>query len=179
MSAREEAMHALVVGTFLPMLEALGDWISRGAAGAAASRALVTTTLAPEMYDLGQQIRVACTHAIESACHLAERVPPVLGAHPGDDVAALSALIAETRTKLAALPPRAFRGAAERTLTIPLESGLAMTMRGDRFARDWALPLFYFHVVLAYGMARHAGVPLGVREYLAHVGDAIHPARER
>lgn len=167
------ALHTLVVGTFSPMLASLRDWIARAPAGKRASRALVETTLAPEMYGFGKQVRVACAHAVESASRLAQIPLAPLDAHPGDDTSALEALLDETTARLRALPQRAFRGAETRTLVVPLEAGMTMTMTGERFARDWALPLFYFHVVLAYGMARHAGVPLGTRDYLQHIGDAI------
>lgn len=171
------SMHTLVVGTFVPMLGSLRDWLTRASARKSSSDALFETTLAPGMYGLGLQVRVACDHALASAARLAEEPSPQIAPAAGTDVEGLRTLLDETIATLLALPERAFRGAEERTIEMALDEGLVMKMTGERFARDWALPLFYFHVVLAYGMLRHAGTELGTREYLQHIGDAITPAK--
>ncbi len=171
-------MRAMLLDTFVPMLRTLSSLLEAGHAHARASGrdpdALFGATLAPGMYSLGLQVRVACDHAIDSTARLlgAER-PPL--EHRGDTLDSLEATIASTIAVLEALPDD-FASAAERTIEMPLQDGLVMQMRGERFVRDWALPLFYFHVVLAYAMLRHEGVDVGVEHYLAHIGDAIHPA---
>jgi hypothetical protein len=43
-----------------------------------------------------------------------------------------------------------------------------LTVNGLQLARDWMVPNFYFHVVIAYGILRHNGVDLGKRDFLAH-----------
>lgn len=170
-------MRAMLVGTFVPNLRTLSSLLEVGRAHFRASKrepdALFDATLAPGMYGVGWQVRVACDHAMESMARLVGKEHPNLE-HGGDTLDDLAATIATTVAFLEAAPADDFAGAAERTIRMPLREGLVMQMRGDRFVRDWALPLFYFHVVLAYAMLRHAGVDIGVESFLGHIGDAIH-----
>jgi hypothetical protein len=39
-------------------------------------------------------------------------------------------------------------------------------MTGDDYFLEHALPNFFFHLTHAYAILRHAGVPLGKRDYL-------------
>jgi hypothetical protein len=48
-------------------------------------------------------------------------------------------------------------------------------MNGLDFLRAWALPHFYFHVVTAYDILRHNGVPIGKQDYLSQVGAFVRP----
>ena len=41
-----------------------------------------------------------------------------------------------------------------------------MTFTGKDFLFQFSLPNFLFHVVTAYGLLRHKGVPLGKVDYL-------------
>ena len=42
-----------------------------------------------------------------------------------------------------------------------------MTFTGSDFLMRFVLPNFYFHVVTAYAILRHQGVPLGKMDFLA------------
>jgi hypothetical protein len=46
-------------------------------------------------------------------------------------------------------------------------------MTGLRFVRDWSQPHFYFHVTTAYVVLRSAGLSVGERDYVRHVGAYI------
>lgn len=170
-------MRGMLVGTFVPLLRTLSSLLEAGRAHFRASRrdpdTLFDATLAPGMYGVGSQVRVACDHAMESMARLVGKERPRLE-HGGDTLDDLAVTIATTVAFLEGVPADDFAGAAERTIRMPLREGLVMQMRGDRFVRDWALPLFYFHVVLAYAMLRHEGVEIGVENYLGHIGDAVH-----
>ncbi len=59
---------------------------------------------------------------------------------------------------------------------------LELTKRFDRFdltaatyVRDWALPQFYFHIVAAYAVMRHLGVPLGKADYAGYMMQHLRP----
>ena len=41
-----------------------------------------------------------------------------------------------------------------------------MTFKGQQYLVNFVLPNFYFHTTAAYAILRHAGVPLGKRDYL-------------
>lgn len=173
-------MHAMLVRTFVPMLGTLGDLLQKGRAHAISDGrdpdVLFGATLAPGMYGLGAQVRVACDHALESSARIAGVDRP-RHAPSADTIDDLLAEIGSTIAFLERLPEAPF--ASERIVTLPLEGDLVLEMDVARFVRDWALPLFSFHVVLAYGILRHEGVEIGVRDYLAHIADAIRSGDAR
>lgn len=42
-------------------------------------------------------------------------------------------------------------------------------MTGEQYARDWALPQFYFHIVIAYAILRNQGIQIGKADYVPHM----------
>lgn len=172
-------VHAMVSGTFLPMLNTLSSLLDKGAEYSTAEKrdpaALVGARLAPDMFPLSMQVRLACVHARDCAALLTGRTPPQF---EGEDesMAAMKARIAETVSYIESVPAAAFEGAANRSIKHALRNGLSLEMSGLQFLRDWALPHFYFHVVTAYDILRHNGVAIGKRDYLSHVGYAIRQA---
>ena len=42
-------------------------------------------------------------------------------------------------------------------------------LTAEKYARDWAIPQFYFHLMAAYAILRGQGVPLGKIDYVAHM----------
>src|SRR5690606_35873506 len=116
-------MRALLVGTFVPMLRTLSSLLEAGRAHFRASRrdpdALFDATLAPGMYGVGSQVRVACDHAMESMARLVGKERPHLE-HGGDTLDDLAVTIATTVAFLEGVPVDDFAGAAERTIQMPL-----------------------------------------------------------
>jgi hypothetical protein len=49
-------------------------------------------------------------------------------------------------------------------------------MTGEQYARDWALPHFYFHVVTAYAILRNQGLEIGKVDFMPHMAAYIHGA---
>jgi hypothetical protein len=170
------AMYAMAVGTFVPMLHTLSELLDKGCQHADArqqdAETLVQARLAPDMFPLALQIRLACMHARDGAALLANQTPPQFETDD-ETMPELRARIAQTSTYVEDLPASAFDAAADRTLKHSLQNGLSLEMTGLQFLRDWALPHFYFHAVTAYDILRHNGVTLGKRDYLRHVGYAI------
>ncbi|EJZ57967.1 hypothetical protein I1A_002292 [Pseudomonas fluorescens R124] len=62
-----------------------------------------------------------------------------------------------------------FHPNAKRQISIELPKGIAFDMSGSEFAVDWAMPQFYFHLITAYNILRHNGVPLGKADYVQHM----------
>ena len=60
-------------------------------------------------------------------------------------------------------------GFAQRKIAIELPNGMAFDMTGSEYAVNWATPQFYFHLVTAYNILRHNGVPLGKVDYVQHM----------
>jgi len=171
--------YEFAIQTFKPMLSTLANLLDKGAAHAAATgldpAALVEGRLAPDMFTLAQQVEQACAYAIGAVRSLTGAEPP---AFEGADAsfADLKARIAHALAFVESAPAAAFAGAEDRTVTLPLRGGLVLEAKGYQVLRDWSLPHFYFHVVTAYDILRHAGAPIGKLDYLAHVGYAIRQA---
>jgi len=126
------------------------------------------------MYTLAQQVRLACDHARTGTARLLGRDP----AKPLDDdetIDGLQARIAGTVDWLKKVSPEGFDGAEERDCSMPLPGGKRIEMNGQQFLVAWALPHFYFHLVTAYDILRHEGVPIGKQDYLSQVGAFIRP----
>jgi hypothetical protein len=42
-------------------------------------------------------------------------------------------------------------------------------MTGNEYVVNWVTPQLYFHLVTAYSILRHNGVPLGKADYVQHM----------
>jgi hypothetical protein len=161
--------------SFAPMLESLSEWLAKGAAHAKPRKLdLVNARLAPDMYSLAQQVQLACHHARDGVTRLmgkrAPSTPPVQ-----TTIRALQKQIASTVAHLRRVQSRTIDPA--RDCSIPIDDERVIRMNAATFLRVWALPHFYFHVVTAYGILRHHGVPLGKQDYLAQLGPLIQSRR--
>lgn len=174
-------LTTLLVPTYVQMLEALSRWLTKAQAqlpGDAAD-ALLTARLAPDMFPLATQIRFACVQAQEGLYRLrGEEFPPQLtdlldegrnaGDHPGT-MADAQARLAETIALVNALAADMATDDPHRPIAHALPIGLVFDLSADQYARDWAIPQFYFHVMTAYALLRQAGVELGKADYVAHM----------
>jgi len=181
----EDAMSLtnLLVPTFAQMLSALSTWLDKGAAREAASGRVadevLSLRLAADMYPLSSQVRFACFQAQEPVYRLrGEPLPEALlevrregwsgGEQPGT-LAQAQGRIAEAIQFLTAVGPNALDEGAGLAIVLGLPNGMAFNMTGESYARDWALPQFYFHVTTAYGILRNHGTELGKADYVAHM----------
>jgi hypothetical protein len=48
-------------------------------------------------------------------------------------------------------------------------------LTAEQYARDWTLPQFYFHLMIAYSILRSAGVNLGKADYVTHMFACLRP----
>lgn len=79
------------------------------------------------------------------------------------------ALIDQTLDYLATSEAEEIDAGASRHVAIELTDGLAFDMKGDEYATNWATPQFYFHLIAAYCILRHNGIPLGKADYVPHM----------
>lgn len=155
------------------MLESLSAILDKAKTHAAVTGSdLPSARLAPDMYTLALQVRLACDHAHNGTARLLGR-EPALAADGDVTLDDLKARIATTVTHLWAFTPDTFEGAEKRDCSITLPGDKVIEMDGLRFLTAWALPHFYFHLVTAYDILRHKGVPLGKQDYLSQVGAFI------
>lgn len=170
------SVYAMSVETFVPMLRNLSNLLDKGSALASAKGfdpvILVNARLAPDMFGLAQQVRIACDQAMGATARLMGREPLRLEDNE-QTLADLKSRISRTIQILEGAQPADFQGAESRDIKMPLRDGLVLEMKGAQYLRDWALPHFYFHVVTAYDILRHNGVDIGKRDYISHAASAI------
>ena len=171
------SIHDLCVGTFVPMLRSLSQIFDKAIAQAAEKNidlvALPQARLAPDMFPLTRQVQIACDIAKGAVARLMGDEPP---RHEDNEttIEDLKARIAKAVAYMQGVRADAFDGAERRAILFPLIDDLVFDAKGFAYVRDWAFPHFYFHVVTAYDILRHAGFDIGKRDYLSHAGPHIH-----
>lgn len=179
----------ILVPSLVQMLRGLAAWLEKAVAheeeAGRSPDALMALRLAPDMYPLSAQIRFVCFQAQEPVWRLTGRPLPeaVLAIRqegwsanerPGS-VAEARARIEESLATLEGIGPNALDGGADAAISLDLPNGIVFDMNGTQYARDWALPQFYFHLSTAYGILRSHGVELGKADFVAHMFAYIRP----
>lgn len=135
---------------------------------------LLVARLAPDMFPLAAQVRFSCVQAVQPATRLGVAGAPAF-ADDASDFAGLQAQIAEALAWLGAVDPSAVEGDPDRPVSFDLPNGMAFDMTAFTYVRDWAQPQFYFHLVTAYAILRHLGVPLGKADYVGYMMAYLRP----
>lgn len=175
------SLTELLIPTYKQMLNHLSGWLDK--AGDKASK-LLDHRLAPDMHPLDSQVRFVCHQSKEAVCRLqGKEIPPLQSAELPETVGTVDdakARIQEALTFLEALEPNALDdlSISERTITLELPGGMTFDMTAAQFARDWALPQFYFHITVAYSILRNAGIELGKADYVPHMFVYLRPGTE-
>ncbi len=177
----------LLVPSYTQMLQALSGWLAKAQKqlGHSAAEALLSARLAPDMYPLASQIRFACLQAQEAVFRLkGEPYPEFLdqlageGQNAGDRPGSISdaqARISEALSFLNDLGSDALDAGAKRSIALELPDGTIFDMSGEQYARDWAIPQFYFHLVTAYAILRSQKIELGKADYVQHIFAYLRP----
>jgi hypothetical protein len=162
------SMYQASVPAFLQMLGGLSGVLAKAEADAAARKidqaVLLDYRLAPDMFPLIRQIRIAADFAKSCPARLAGVEVP---SYPDDETsfAELRARIEKTIAFVHGFEPEAIDGSEEREIAITV-GGRPMTFKGQEYLVNFVLPNFYFHTTVAYAILRHCGVPLGKRDYM-------------
>ena len=177
----------LLVPTYRQMLQRLSSWLDKAEAQApeGGADALLSASLAPDMFPLSTQIRFACVQVQEGVFRLkGEEFPASIHAlleegrdareRPGT-IADAKARIEQTIALLDAQAPNALDGDPTRPIAHALPAGMIFDLTAEQYARDWALPQFYFHVMIAYAILRSEGIELGKADYVAHMFGYLRP----
>ena len=153
---------------FTKMLRSLDKWLEKAVAHAAAKsfdpQVLLQSRLAPDQYALLRQVQAACDAAKSAAARLSAEEPPK---HP-DTEQTLEEIRARIQTCLSYLEskkPEQFAAAEKKIVALPFMPGKGLL--GVDYARELALPNFYFHVSMAYAILRHNGVNLGKSDFIS------------
>jgi hypothetical protein len=177
----------LLVPTYAQMLRALSGWLAKAEAQRPAGEAdaLLATRLAPDMFPLLTQVLFTCVQAQEGVFRLQRRDFPqsiqVLlddGRSAGEQCGSIAdarARIAETVAVVEAAAADGVTIDASAPIVHSLPNGMVFDLTAEQYARDWALPQFYFHLMTAYAILRAQGVELGKADYVAHMFAFLRP----
>lgn len=152
--------------TFDQLLATLDHLLGKAAASEQ-GEALLQARLAPDMLPLATQVRFT-TQQVYNTLNRAYGA-----SHSGADtdhpsIAAARAHLAEVRALIAAA--RQTTPLAEDAMVeFDLPNGMAFALTVSDYVRDWALPQFHFHLMTAYAVLRHAGLPIGKADYMGYM----------
>lgn len=163
------SMHEASVGVFVPFLGNLSTLLDRASAYAEARKidpsVLLKMRLAPNMYNLIQQVGEANRHAVTASALLAGR-SALAFPDSEPDIAGLKSRIASAIDFVGGLPRGTIDDAAEREVVFTFKSGTQRSFTGRTLLLTFSVPQFFFHVTTAYDILRHAGVDLVKKDFL-------------
>ena len=127
--------------------------------------ALCGTSLAPDMWPFAKQVICTCQHsawAIEAAFS-GENIPDM---SPGPmNFAELGQHVSSALESLNALTPQRLETASQ-DLVIFRIGERQMPFTVTNYLLSFAMPNFYFHAAMAYGVLRNQGLKVGKRDFL-------------
>ena len=119
--------------------------------------------LAADMLPMYRQVETAAYFALRTAYPLAGlAVPSCVAAEPSTE--ALRESIKNTIRLVAALSPSQFENAQSRSISEKAGSA-AVKLPAQAFLAEFALPNFFFHLNMAYAIARMSGCAVGKADY--------------
>lgn len=157
------SLYTFTVPLFSKSLNGLRACIQKAQAFGVDESVLMNDALFPDMFPFVRQVQIACDNAKGATARLGGVAIPSFP----DTETTLDHLIQRIDATVAfveSIPASAFEGAEERQVTLPYFKDKYMT--GFDYAREYALPNFFFHVTIAYGLMRKAGVPLGKADFM-------------
>jgi uncharacterized protein len=177
----------ILAPTYLQMLKALSAWLDKAETQVPDGKAevLLSARLAPDMFPLSTQIRFACVQAQEGLYRLLGQSFPHsvemllnegrnAAEHPGS-IADARARIGESIVLVEAAASNALDADPATPIAHTLPMGMVFDLTAEQYARDWALPQFYFHVMIAYAILRAEGIDLGKADYVTHMFAYLRP----
>jgi len=163
------SIHEASVGVFVAYLANLSGLLDHASAHAKArnidASVLLGLRLAPNMYNLRQQVGEANRHAVLSCALLAGR-EPLAFANVEPDMAELKSRISATIDYIQGLPRDAIDGAGDKEVVFTFKNGATRPFTGRSLLLTFSVPQFFFHVTTAYDILRHAGVDLAKKDFL-------------
>ncbi len=149
------------------MLNNLDTWLEK-AIGHAKAKSFdpaiyLAARLAPDQYPLVRQVQSSCDNAKFAAARLSGKEAPK---HPDTEqtMDEIRARIRSCTTYLDTFKSADFDGAEKRPVELSFMPGKVIS--GSDYLTEMALPNFYFHVVTAYSILRHNGVPVGKSDFI-------------
>ena len=158
-----DSIYEFTVPVFIKMLGGLKGVLQKAKEHGLDEATLLNDKLAPDMFPLVKQVQTATDNAKGVVGRLTKVEAPKY-----EDTemtfAELDARIDKTIAFLQTVKKEDFADAAQAQVTMPWFPGKFMT--GFDYAREYAIPNFFFHVATAYGIVRKNGVQIGKADYI-------------
>ena len=163
------SMHQVSAPVFVQGLKGLLNVLRKTAAHVDAKgidpTAILQARLYPDMFPFVRQVQICTDFAKGPVARLAGEEPPAWE----DIETSLAELIARVERAIAyveAVDAARLEGSEDRDITL-VRRGETSVVKGQPYLLGQAIPNFYFHLTTAYAIARHNGVEIGKRDYLA------------
>jgi hypothetical protein len=128
---------------------------------------LANARLAPDMFPLLSQVKIATDHAKGCCARLAGVEAPVF-----DDkettLEELQARIKRVLVFIGGLKAAQFEGSETRDIEVKTPVG-TFSFNGLDYINGWVLPNYFFHATTTYNILRHNGVELGKKDFLGMI----------
>lgn len=167
------SMHQVSIPVFIRGLQALSGLLEKGAAHASeagvAPQTLIQARLAPDMLDLAGQVQRASDTSKLSGQRLSGVASPSM---PDTETTfpELIKRVADTVAYLETLDEAALAGSQAKTVELNFGPDKKVSLAGDAYLLNFALPNFFFHVATAHDILRSQGVKIGKLDYLGAGG---------
>ena len=158
------------VETYLRGLTNLQTFLDRAEAFAKEKKfevdTLLQSRLAPDMYPLVKQIQVTCDTAKGTVARLVGKQPPK---HEDNEktFAEIRSRVTKTMDYVKTITAGDLKNCEDRRVDLPWAEG--KWMHAGQYIPEMALPNFYFHLAMTYGILRHNGVNLGKMDFIGNV----------
>ena len=161
-------MYQIAVPSFKQRLSCLCSILDKAISHCAEQNfdpiALATGRLAPDMFNLTQQVQRASIHASGAVARLANIEVPTF-ADNETTLFDLQCRLVNTIKFIDTVSPEMMKGCETLTITVEVRIG-TLNFTGQDYLIQFALPQVYFHITTAYDILRHAGVEIGKRDFL-------------
>lgn len=164
------ALHQSSAVVFTHLMNTLSRLLDAAEAQATAKKfdidVLLNARLAPDMFPLSGQIKIAASFAKNGACRLAGVTPPDYNLDDYKTLADLRGLLTRTIEIVQSVPVASFDGGETRDITFKMGPEITLTLSGADYLNRQVLPNIYFHTTTAYAILRHNGVELGKKDFM-------------
>ncbi len=154
-------------------LGVLSHIVNRAGKEAASEAALLSSRIAPDMHPFPTQVSFVC-HQANGFAHFCGGPAPV---QPEDssklNLEELQSAIASARQAVQSAAAIASDDLLSADKRMDLPGGQFLMLTGQSYFDDWLMPNIYFHMSMAYALARSLGVPLGKIDWMAFLGPKV------
>lgn len=162
------SMYAASAPAFLQMLGSLAIVLKKTEAFAKeqskAPEAILQDRLIDDMHPMVRQVQIACDHAKGAMARISGKDNPRFE-DTETTFAELHERIARTADFVKSFKPSDLDGHEDVSVTIRYP-GAELNFKAQDYLIHYALPNFYFHVSMAYAIARKNGVPVGKANFM-------------